>query len=700
MLSNQKKMNTDTTNNTQESKCLLNSSQQRHLLSSCEYVDGLLSEIESVLSASGSQSPFLKYHMDLSPVQKKVALDFVARIRTQMVRALNGMGITLQSPRIGVTRMIRTNLNFADIAIDELRPQYMRGYGSVSESVIPELNGIVTELSGLVGTLNLNLAQGWGADFEGRLIKLDQTIQEVDWLKALEKIISEHGLVEFRSPFALILDRMEENRFEIAVFGRVNSGKSSLLNFILESEWLPVGVNPITAVPTRLAYGPHPRVTIGFADRPTEHVGIEQLSGFASERENTANVKRVTRLLVELPSARLKDGVVFVDPPGLGSLASAGAEETLAYLPRCDLGIVLIDSGSTLSPEDLKTLQVLYGAAIPAIVLLSKADLLSTEDLEKASNYIQGQIAESLGLELSVHPVSVWPNGSSLLLDWLNKELQPMLERHQELGQQSLRRKVGALRETVEAALRIRLERMGQHSHGEDKRLQEMERFLRRISGKCEEVRQVCDRTLEAISSLGDQAIARAATHIVRNWRDRNLQNWNLGDWVTQSIIETVTEQVGILHESIQRLSRELSGSLGTFPLSLGFSEKPVEDELDLAVGELPRLDLPAFHLHMRFPLLSTFGEGIAKVRVESAVRKKIEPAIKEVFQSYSEMLRAWTSETLHKVERQFNSHADGYRAQLDRMMSAPGESSRERDKLVRNLEVLRKGPTVKELSS
>jgi len=44
----------------------------------------------------------------------------------------------------------------------------------------------------------------------------------------------------------MILDRLESKALEIALFGRVSSGKSSLLNYIVQSDVLPVGVNPIT----------------------------------------------------------------------------------------------------------------------------------------------------------------------------------------------------------------------------------------------------------------------------------------------------------------------------------------------------------------------------------------------------------------------------------------------------------------------
>ena len=42
----------------------------------------------------------------------------------------------------------------------------------------------------------------------------------------------------------MLLDRMEGAAFEVGVFGRVSSGKSSLLNYILQTDVLPIGVTP------------------------------------------------------------------------------------------------------------------------------------------------------------------------------------------------------------------------------------------------------------------------------------------------------------------------------------------------------------------------------------------------------------------------------------------------------------------------
>jgi hypothetical protein len=47
-----------------------------------------------------------------------------------------------------------------DVAVEELKPQQMHGYGPLSELAAAELNGIVGELSGLVFCLARYLARG------------------------------------------------------------------------------------------------------------------------------------------------------------------------------------------------------------------------------------------------------------------------------------------------------------------------------------------------------------------------------------------------------------------------------------------------------------------------------------------------------------------------------------------------------------
>jgi GTP-binding protein EngB required for normal cell division len=667
----------------------LNPSQKRHLLTSAQYADKLLSEIEAVLSAANSRSPFPKFKADIAAAQAKVVQDYVARLRDRMVRVLASQGIEPPPPAFGSIHSIRVTLAFVRIAFEECTPGRMRGYGAVPESKVQELNGVVGEMTAAVDKLNQYLAQGLGQDLQPRLERLERTGDEIGLLKRLERIIGEHGLVEFRPALSVILDRLESKAFEIALFGRVSSGKSSLLNAIVQADVLPVGVNPVTAVPTTLAYGPEPRLSVCFAGRSSEQLDISRLPEFVTEQLNPANARHVTRITVELPSARLRDGVVLVDTPGLGSLATAGAVETLAYLPRCDLGVVLIDAGSTLTEDDLGTIQALYDAGVPASVLLSKADLLAPEDRARALQYIAGHIQTRLGLNLPVHPVSVKQEHSSLLESWLEEEILPLYARHRQLAQESVRRKIGTLRESVETALKVRLERSEEASGGDVSSLRGVDARLRNAAGRFEEAREICWNIIDGLRSFGDAGLAAAASQLFEHWRQDSRTAADVRSIVAETLTQVAAEKARAAFGTLDALAKDLAQALQAAAQALNLQDVPAEGELSSVLKEMPRIDLGTLDVHLRPNIWVNVWEGLAKRRIEGRLRAQIGRAVAEAFYSYGRMLEAWTRRTLAELQRRFDTHADGYRAHLDRITAQGGATPAEKETMRRDLDSL-----------
>ena len=304
----------------------LNEPQQRNLIITCRYIDKLLSTIENALHSSISPSPFPRYVVDITPVQGRVIEDHIRRLRSQLLRALAWQHMKPEPPEIPVTRSITTDLAFIDIAIEELKPSYMRGRGAVPEDAVKELNGVVYELRSLVQGMERYVRQELGANLETRLRKLEETGYDVVLLRLIEQLVTRHGLVEFRPRIDSLAFRLEDNNLEVALFGRVSSGKSSLLNALLNTNVLPVGINPITSVPTKLRYGATLRADVAYGGGREETVTIEELAKLVTEQGNPGNLRNVVRALVEVPSPRLKQGIVLVDTPGLCSLARLGTE--------------------------------------------------------------------------------------------------------------------------------------------------------------------------------------------------------------------------------------------------------------------------------------------------------------------------------------------------------------------------------------
>jgi hypothetical protein len=237
----------------------------------------MLSDMENVLHSAASQSPFPRYVTDLTPAQARVIEDLIRRVRAQLLRVLAWQHMKPKPPDIPATRAVTTQLAFIDIAVEELKPSYMRGYGAVPEDV---------ELRSLIENTERYVRQKIGVDLESRLRRLEETGCDVALSQLIEEIATRHGLVEFRSRIELLASRLEDNNLELALFGRVSSGKSSLLNALLNTDVLPVGINPVTAVPTKLRYGPSLQATVAYGDGRHEDVTVEELAKLITEQGN------------------------------------------------------------------------------------------------------------------------------------------------------------------------------------------------------------------------------------------------------------------------------------------------------------------------------------------------------------------------------------------------------------------------------
>ena len=445
----------------------------------------------------------------------------------------------------------------------------------------------------------------------------------------------------------------------------MSSGKSSLLKHIVGQELLPVGVNPITAVPTRLAYGTEPRATAWFADRKPEQIAVERLAEFVTEQQNPANIQHVTRIVVELPAQRLREGVVYVDTPGLGSLATSGAAETKAYLPRCDLGVVLIDAGSTLTQDDLATVQTLYEAGIPASVLLSKADLLAPADRDRALEYVAGHIRSDLGFELPVHAISIKAEYSHLLEKWLDTEILPLYDRHAELSGQSLSRKIGALRLGVEAALKTRLKRSGP---GIDiARLRDLETELRTAAGKIAQTRTECLDLTDALRDCADDLIRTVANNLIDVWASSPAAT---GDDRIKSMLEQAgAEPAARIALAVRDAALNAGSVLVKAAMAIQIENKPEQDELLDVLKNMPRFDLGNLEIDVRpSRVASLFGRRWATARVGRRISSQAGNQIADAVSIYARVLQSWVRKTFTELQEQFDSYADGYRAHLDRL--------------------------------
>jgi hypothetical protein len=137
----------------------LNPSQRQRLLITCRHIDRLLGDIEDTLNAAASKTAFPTYISDIAPPQRKTIEDNVARLRAQLLEVLAGQSLEPEKPRISAMHSVEVNLTFVEIAIAELAPHYMRGYGPVSAEAAADLRGIAEKLQDGVKELHCHISE-------------------------------------------------------------------------------------------------------------------------------------------------------------------------------------------------------------------------------------------------------------------------------------------------------------------------------------------------------------------------------------------------------------------------------------------------------------------------------------------------------------------------------------------------------------
>ncbi|PYJ63160.1 MAG: hypothetical protein DME74_04175 [Verrucomicrobia bacterium] len=656
---------------------------QRHVRTTFQYIDKLLSEAEHTMADAGSLSPFRRHSDDTTPIQRKVTHDYIVRVREAMRRVMEELNIPPPEPHSGAVWAAAINLMYCSISLNELTPERMRAYGPLSTEAANRLDRIRAELDGLVGKLRSFLGRGAGGDLQQRLQQLGKTSDEIRLLSEIERIVTAHGLVEFRGTLSMLLDRMESAAFEVGVFGRVSSGKSSLLNYILQTNVLPIGVTPVTAIPTRISHGPVAEAGIEFAEAQPQIIPLSELAEFATEQKNPGNKKHVTRIFVKLPSDRLAEGVTFVDTPGLGSLAIAGAEETIAYLPRCDVGIILIDASNGLTQDDLVVVQALYQAGASAMVLISKADLFSAADREQMISYIKSNLHNQLCVLPPVHAVSVFGTHAALCDRWFESELRPFLAQHHQLAVVSQKRKIGGLRESVIGALERRLQAEAVHGVSstlpEQNReaLREGDRLLERAQGESFFLTRKITKMHGAIIDIAAQRIAAGLI---------DSDDASAASIFSETLTSLIAEPVAATLRSIEQTREALAKAMQVVTSTSG---NGVPDELPKPAG-MPMVDVSEISKTIvveKPTVISLFGKGVLASHVQRKLEQQYDRALLEFLSLYANRLRRWMEQSISTLRNAFTIFADMHRARFEAAPIAAGLS--DKSAIQNDLEIL-----------
>ncbi len=194
--------------------------------------------------------------------------------------------------------------------------------------------------------------------------------------------------------------RLIEKRFQVAILGQFKRGKSTFLNALLGEALLPSGVIPLTAIPTFISWGSEPCVRVSYlGNRPPVQIGAatpddirNTLFTFVAEEANTENRLNVARVDLIYSAPILKDGVSFIDTPGIGSTNAHNTDMALSVLPECDAALFIVSADPPITQLELDYLGAIRSKVARLIFVLNKIDYLEENDVHTAQDFLRSTV--------------------------------------------------------------------------------------------------------------------------------------------------------------------------------------------------------------------------------------------------------------------------------------------------------------------
>ena len=203
-----------------------------------------------------------------------------------------------------------------------------------------------------------------------------------------------------------LLEKLEEGDMTVAVIGQFKRGKSKLSNRILGENILPVGIVPITSAVTKVRYG-ETAAEVRFENGRVENIDPEELHGYISEQENQNNEKGVAEVILRTPSDFLKNGLTFVDTPGVGSFHKNNTEVAYDHMKESDAVIFLLSVDSPINQIEIDFLKNTRDFAARFYFAVNKVDLVSDEERKAYIDYCEMVLGKLMDrTDIRLFPVS------------------------------------------------------------------------------------------------------------------------------------------------------------------------------------------------------------------------------------------------------------------------------------------------------
>lgn len=414
---------------------------------------------------------------------------------------------------------------------------------------------------------------------------MDSTLNQFNaYLKTSLTLAKQYGKIDEYENLSKLIDSGRDKNLVLLICGEFKRGKSSLINAFLGDNVCPVADGIATAAVSIIKYGKTPKVTRFYSslDESVENGGIaiksevikiDSISQFA--KGSSLDIDNTVYLEVEIPNNRLSDGLVLIDTPGIGSLDPRHLFLTQQSLSKADAFFFVTDTAEPMLTTELDFIRdKICPLNRPFNVILSKSDLVSSEELNSYQKDTESKISQYCGCAVSCIPVSS--------TEWEEYNRTSNERRKKNSNSEAILAAKDAFYVEKEKYIEVRFR--GEFLRYLSAIQSEIEKSIKELSAPCNEVDKESYREqLEELKSLRDMIVSedsefRASINaIIEESQDRVFEQFSresvlLSSDRLEDVLKDPKAQtedgdkfvVGEINDSIQRIASEVDRSIDT----------------------------------------------------------------------------------------------------------------------------------------
>lgn len=215
-----------------------------------------------------------------------------------------------------------------------------------------------------------------------------------------------------------------------------------------------------------------------------------------------------------------------------------------------------------------------------------------------------------------------------------------------------------------------------------------------------EDTRDRCFRATDQIREVGRWMPSQLAETAISLWQtDPNGPTLD-AFWITKQVNRHTQTEAEQIANRIQSAANQMTTALDASSQVLSTGGREERFGLHSFVKEMPPADFACPAIELRRPGRLAVSVALARRAVQHQLEDRVGKALNEFFHSYGRTLELWQRTTLDSLAQEFETHADIYRAQLQRMIAgAASHDALPTEALLESASSLRKHLQAEEIS-